>query len=71
MESRNLVLPFYATTRYTVRYSVMETGVRRYTDEHGNESGSPPSDSGTSCEGTLKWPSSCTGSLRPSPARTR
>ena len=57
---------------FAVRYPVMETGVRRYTDEHAEtRSGSPTSGSGTYCEGILKWPSSCTGSPRPSPARTR
>ena len=35
------------------------------------KSGSPTSGSGTSCEGILKWPSSCTGSPRPLPARTQ
>ena len=51
--------PFYAASRYTLRYGIwrarLACGVSLMSAE--TRSGSPTSDSGTSCEGTQKWPS--------------
>lgn len=62
-----------AARRYTLRYSIWRwrpaCGGSPMSKEAGF--GSPMSDFGISCEGTLKWPSNCTALPRPSPGRTR